>query len=205
MPLTLDWSPRLRERVRANLAAFSRSGSSSAAARAAVAVVLLRGEGGEASVPLLLRGAGLRRHAGQMGLPGGRLDDGEDAPTAALRELHEELGVVADRESILGALDDFETRSGFVITPLVLWSDAQASDLRPAAVEIERLFVPSLQEFLAAAAAAHPGASDGFCLPFSWGNVYAPTAAMLYQFCEVAIGGRSVRVNDFYQPPFTWR
>ncbi len=158
------------------------------------------------SLPLFLRHRDLARHAGQMGLPGGRCEEGENASAAALRELEEELGVSAGQESILGRLDDFETRSGWVITPVVVWTDAAAGDLRHVpGGEVARLFVITLSELCRAVAAAEPGTSTGFSLPFAWGTVYAPTAAILYQFHEVAVAGRPVRVNDFYQPPFTWR
>lgn len=202
----MDWSPAARALVRANLAAFERQPSQTDARRAAVAIALLRGAGDEVALPLFLRNRGLTRHAGQMGLPGGRLEEGEDACAAALRELEEELGLTAGPDSILGLLDDFETRSGFVITPVVLWAGDSAGRLREVpGGEVARLFVITLSELSGASAAAEPGTSAGFSLPFAWGTVYAPTAAILYQFSEVAVAGRTVRVNDFYQPPFTWR
>lgn len=201
----MDWTPELRDRVRRNLSSFQRNQSVSTGNRAAVAIVLLNGPEGEASLPLLLRAPSLRRHAGQMGLPGGRLEEAEEASVAVLRELREELGIVAGFESILGSLDDFETRSGFVIMPFVLWSEVRRRALRPAVAEIARLYIPTLQELKAAVAVASPGASEAFSLGFRWGEVYAPTAAILYQFSEVALSGRPCRVADFYQPPFTWR
>ena len=202
----MEWNPDARALLRANLASFERRPSDSDARRAAVAIALLRGARGEVAFPVFLRNRGLARHAGQMALPGGRLEEGETTSAAALRELDEEVGLSADPDSILGQLDDFETRSGFVITPVVLWADASADSLRPpAGGEVERLFVVTLSELGRAAGAAEPGRSTGFNLPFTWGTVYAPTAAILYQFGEVCLAGRSVRVNDFYQPPFTWR
>jgi 8-oxo-dGTP pyrophosphatase MutT (NUDIX family) len=199
------WTPELRDRVSEHLQSHPRAASSAAARRAAVAIVLFRGPGGEAALPLFRRGARLRRHAGQMGLPGGRLDDGEGAAAAALRELHEELGIVAGPDAILGALDDFETRSGFVITPFVVWSEAAGTELRPAQGEIARLYVASVGELRAAVAGADPGRSPDFSLAFPFGDVYAPTGAILYQFSEVALAGRLCRVQDFHQPPWTWR
>ncbi len=202
----MDRSPASRALIRGHLASFERWSSDSDARRAAVAIALLRGAGGEAALPLFLRNRGLSRHAGQMGLPGGRLEAGEDASAAALRELEEEVGLAAGPDSILGLLDDFETRSGFVITPVVVWTDASAANLREIpGGEVARLFVITISELGVAAAAAGPGRSPAFSLPFVWGTVYAPTAAILYQFAEVGVAGRPVRVNDFYQPPFTWR
>jgi 8-oxo-dGTP pyrophosphatase MutT (NUDIX family) len=202
----LDWSRASRALIRANLAAFERCPSDSDVRHAAVAIALLRGDGGEVAFPLFLRNRGLGRHPGQMALPGGRLEEGENAPAAALRELEEEVGLKAGPESILGLLDDFETRSGFVMTPVVVWADASPRDLRQVpGGEVARLFVITLSDLGRAAATAKPGTSSEFSLPFAFGNVYAPTAAILYQFNEVGVAGSPVRVNDFYQPPFTWR
>lgn len=58
----------------------------------------------------------MNRHAGQWALPGGKLDEGETAVDAALRELQEELGLQLTPDHVLGLLDDYTTRSGFVMT-----------------------------------------------------------------------------------------
>lgn len=138
-----------------------------------------------------------------MALPGGSLQAGESVGECAARELHEELGLELDPTDALGLLDDFETRSGFVITPVVLWSGAPASGLRPSPSEVFRLFVVPLSELRRAAAEA--GQGEGFSMRFPKVEVFAPTAAILYQFSEVALAGKEVRVADFYQPPFTHR
>src|SRR5204863_364975 len=54
-------------------------------------------------------------------LPGGRLEPGESAVDGARRELAEEVGLVLDPDAALGVLDDYPTRSGFLITPVVFW------------------------------------------------------------------------------------
>ena len=77
------------------------------------------GKGGPA-ILLTRRAPRMRAHAGQFALPGGRLDAGEDAVDAALRELGEEVGATAGRSDVLGILDDYPTRSGYVITPVVV-------------------------------------------------------------------------------------
>ena len=169
---------------------------------AAVAVVVLEGGAGEPSIPMFVRSAGHARHAGQFALPGGKVDGGETANAAALRELYEELGLAVGEEAILGSLDDFETQSGFTITPVVIWSGAEATDLEPSSDEVAQLFFLPLGELRSAVAGARRGTSRSFCLELPWGPVYAPTAAILYQFSEVALDGRPTRVIDFYQPPF---
>jgi len=140
-----------------------------------------------------------------MALPGGKLHKGESAEAAARRELGEELGLVAGGEAVLGLLDDFDTRSGFTITPVVMWSSSTVTDLHPSADEVAELFLLKLADLRSAVRSAKRGTSRAFCLELPWGPVYAPTAAILYQFSEVALGGRATRVNDFYQPPFARR
>lgn len=167
-------------------------------------VVLEDGEGG-ACIPLCLRPEGLARHPGQFALPGGKLHTGEAAEAGALRELQEELGLVAGQDSILGMLDDFDTQSGFTITPVVMWTRSEASELQPSAGEVAELFLLKPAELQSAVRRATRGTSPAFCLELPWGPVYAPTAAMLFQFSEVALDGRATRVNDFYQPPFARR
>src|SRR3954470_3629580 len=75
------------------------------------------GVAGGAALLLCRRASRLSRHAGQWALPGGRIDDGETALGAALRELEEELGLRLGPDSVVGWLDDYPTRSGYVITP----------------------------------------------------------------------------------------
>ena len=100
---------------------------------------------GGAAFVLCRRSAGLNSHASQWALPGGRLDDGEDAIDAARRELDEELGVSLGDDSVLGLLDDYPTRSGYVITPVVLWG-AGPLDLRPAPDEVLAAYRVGLHE-----------------------------------------------------------
>ena len=167
---------------------------------AAVAIVLLT-EG----VPIFQRPAAMRRHAGQMALPGGRLYEGETFEQGAIRELREELGLEVGDGDVLGLLDDFDTQSGFTITPVVMWSGAAAAGLHPSGDEVAHLFVVPLRDLREAVATARPGPSDSFSLRLPQVEVFAPTAAILYQFSEVALDGRTVRVADFFQPPWTHR
>jgi 8-oxo-dGTP pyrophosphatase MutT (NUDIX family) len=188
----------------ANLKVFERVQSAQSLSRAAVAVVVLDGDE-EPSVPIFQRTARMSRHAGQMALPGGRLHEGEMAEEGAIRELREELGLAVDRGDVIGVLDDFDTRSGFTITPVVIWSGASAATLQASPDEVALLFLIPVAELRAAVSNASPGQSAAFSLQLEQVEVFAPTAAILYQFTEVALNGRPVRVADFYQPPFTHR
>ena len=167
--------------------------------------MVLEDSEGEACIPLFLRAAGLASHPGQFALPGGKLHAGEAADRGALRELEEELGLEVGADHILGSLDDYETRSGFTITPVVVWGASAAADLQPSSGEVAELFLLDLSDLRSAVGSAKRGTSRAFCLELPWGPVYAPTAAILYQFSEVALNGRATRVNDFYQPPFARR
>ena len=96
-------------------------------ARLAAGLLLLYpGERG-VSIPLTVRASGLRRHAGQVSLPGGATDPGETLAQAALREAHEEIGVDPARVRILGELTPvYVLVSGFTLHPVV-----GITDLRP--------------------------------------------------------------------------
>jgi 8-oxo-dGTP pyrophosphatase MutT (NUDIX family) len=61
----------------------------------------------------------LRRHAGQVAFPGGRIDDGEDAIAAALREAEEEIALPRDAVRIVGPADRYVTVTGFQVTPVI--------------------------------------------------------------------------------------
>jgi 8-oxo-dGTP pyrophosphatase MutT (NUDIX family) len=194
--------PGLRETMAANLRDFSRVASTGSLAAAAVAVVVMEGDE-VPCVPIFQRTTTMSRHAGQMALPGGRLHQGESAEQCAIRELHEEIGLSVDSDDVVGLLDDFDTRSGFTITPVVIWSNAEAAVLQPSRHEVAKLYVIAVPELRAAVSAARPG--QAFSLRLERVQIFAPTAAILYQFSEVALDGRAARVTDFYQPPFTHR
>ena len=194
--------PGLLDTIAANLRGFSRVPSNESLAPAAVAIVVMDADRAPC-VPIFQRTSNMSRHAGQMALPGGRLHEGESAEECAIRELHEELGLSVSSNNVIGMLDDFDTRSGFTITPVVIWADAPAAAVQPSKFEVAELYVIGIPELRAAVSSASPG--DAFSLKLERIEVFAPTAAILYQFSEVALDGREARVTDFYQPPFTHR
>ena len=178
--------------------------------RAAVALALTAADdaSGETAFLLTRRAAGLRRHAGQWALPGGRCDPGESLEGAALRELEEELGLRLAEADILGALDDYPTRSGYAITPVVAWV-ADASALRPDPGEVASVHHVRLDQIAGDEAVAFETIPESdrplIRLHLVEGHhVHAPTAAVVYQLRELA-AGRVTRVADFEQPVFAWR
>ncbi|HSG90407.1 MAG TPA: CoA pyrophosphatase [Pseudomonadales bacterium] len=161
-----------------------------------------------AALVLTRRAETLRKHAGQWALPGGRLDAGEDPEQAALRELHEEVGLDLAPERILGRLDDFTTRSGFVMTPVVVWG-GRAPGLTPNPGEVASIHRIPLTEFLRGDAplldAQEGSEAPVLRMPVGTGSIAAPTAALLFQFREVLLRGEATRVAHYEQPHFAWR
>jgi 8-oxo-dGTP pyrophosphatase MutT (NUDIX family) len=199
----------LRARVNANLAGFERHAHSDPDLRpAAVALVITANERGEACFLITRRTARLKNHSGQWALPGGRLDEGETSIEAALRETDEEIGLKLNASHVLGLLDDFPTRSGFRMTPIVCWAEP-GQTLRPNPDEVERLHMVPLGEL------EKPGVpvlrnipeSDRpvLSIPMLGTLIHSPTAAVIYQMREVALNGRHTRVAHYEQPVFAWK
>ena len=166
------------------------------------------GVAGGAAFLLCRRASRLNRHAGQWALPGGRIDPGETPLDAALRELDEELGLRLGPESVVGWLDDYPTRSGYVITPVVLWGGADP-ELHPAPDEVlavYRIGLHALRDseprFIAIPESDRPVLQ----LPLGNDLIHAPTAAILFQLRQVGLLGRpGERVDHLEQPVFAWR
>ena len=175
---------------------------------AAVAIVIAAHQGGP-TILLTRRSGKLRAHSGQWALPGGRLDAGESAEDAALRELQEEINLTLPRSAIMGRLDDYITRSGYRITPVVLWSGEESDHLKPNPDEVASIHTVSFEELASPSAPQFEEIPESerkvLSMRLSVDQIYAPTAAFLYQFREVGILGKSTRVLHFDQPRFAWK
>ena len=210
--MTRRFDDTTRRMIAERCAVFARLPAAEPAAalkRAAVAIALVETDDapGETGMLLTLRAAGLRAHRGQWALPGGRCDEGETSVEAALRELHEELGLELGSGDVLGLLDDYPTRSGYLITPVVVWAASSAA-MSPNPIEVASVHRIALEDI------EHAGAFDFVTIPESARRVirfrhagqfiHAPTAALIYQFREV-LAGRDTRVAELEQPVFAWK
>ncbi|MUL64147.1 coenzyme A pyrophosphatase [Mycobacterium sp. CBMA 234] len=163
---------------------------------------------GGASFLLCRRTSKLSSHSAQWALPGGRLDPGETVVDAALREVHEEVGLALPATSVLGLLDDYSTRSGYVMTPVVIWGGGRLEP-QPAPDEVVAVYRVGLHQL------QRPDSPRYITIPESerpvvqipLGNdlIHAPTGAVLLQLRWLALEGRSDPVDQLEQPVFAWR
>jgi 8-oxo-dGTP pyrophosphatase MutT (NUDIX family) len=205
---TLAFDHAFVEQARSRLDRFPRQHCTAPGRPAAVAVVLVPTDDGQVGFLITRRTARLANHPGQWALPGGRLDDGEAAPDAARRELAEELGLELGPESLVGLLDDYPTRSGFVITPVVLAAPGPVA-LVPNPAEVAHAYTVPVTDL------GLPGTprfiqipeSDRLVIqvPLLGALIHAPTGAVLHQFHEVVVADRPTRVIDYDQPVWAWR
>src|SRR5215813_5634623 len=209
--MTRAFDDTTRRNIAGLCAAFSRTPPPDAAPelkRAAVAIALTAGEtANETAFLLTRRASGLRAHRAQWALPGGRCDAGETQEQSALRELREELGLDLTVDAVLGLLDDYPTRSGYLVTPVVVWagSDGAIAPNPQEVASVHRIPLGTIE---------HEKAFDFIAIPesprrvirFHWQErlIHAPTAAMIYQFREV-LAGRDTRVAELEQPVFAWK
>lgn len=216
MPSQYPFSDDLKHRLQQNLSEFDRHEiDDPSLRRAGVALVVaprLEVEAQMSGACLLLtrRSRKLRRHAGQFALPGGRLDAGETFETAALRETREELALDYGPQAVLGALDDYQTKSGFVIRPFVIWG-GPLDGMVPDPIEVATVFqIPLGQLDHSDIPQLAPGETPdepvlGIPIAETGNTIHAPTAALIYQFREVAMHGRATRVAHFGEPQFAWK
>ena len=158
--------------------------------QAAVLVAVVdRAEG--LTVLLTQRTRHLAAHAGQISFPGGHLEpDDVDAVAAALRETEEEIGLPRARVEIIGRLDTYFTRTGFVVTPVV-GVVTPPFELRPDPFEVEEAFEVPLAFVLDPAkrerrARVFEGVERHFwALPWGERFIWGATAGMLVNLAEV--------------------
>lgn len=212
----------LQDHITVNLEDFSvKSIAAQENGRAAVAVTIvnvsddpgvygskLERNSANSSLILTRRASKLSNHAGQWAFPGGRIDKGETPEDTALRELKEEVGLLLGKDRIIGRLDDFATRSGFVITPVVLWGGTNVQFSRNPA-EVASIHRIPIREFLREDAPILEQIPESenpvLMMPVGYSWIAAPTAAIIYQFREVGILGKQTRVAHYEQPYFAWQ
>lgn len=166
------------------------------------------GVAGGAAFLLCRRAARMNKHAGQWALPGGRIDDGETVIGAALRECDEEIGFRPAESDVIGLLDDYPTRSGYVITPVVVWG-GDDPELKPQPTEVRAIYRIGLHtlrdgepRYLTIPESDRPVLQ----VPLGHDLIHAPTAAVLLQFRNVALAGNiGERVDHLEQPVFAWK
>lgn len=163
---------------------------------------------GGASFLLCRRASRLSSHAAQWALPGGRLDPGETVVDAALRELHEEVGVELSGAAVLGLLDDYPTRSGYVITPVVLWGGGRL-ELSPSPDEVVAVYRVGLHQLLRTDSPRFITIPESprpvVQIPLGGDLIHAPTGAVLLQLRWLGLEGRGDAVDDLEQPVFAWK
>ena len=209
----LAFNPELRAVLQRRLADMDRrSEPTEGLKEAAVTLVILPGDEdrdhGEASIILTRRAMHLSRHSGQFALPGGRIDAGETPVEAALRELHEEVGLLLGQDRVLGLLDDYVTCSGYHMTSVVVWGDPTAT-IRPNPDEVAAVHRVPLTEIAAPDTRQmidmDPGRPPAFSLAIAGTLVFAPTAAIMHQLGRLAVDGEVERVQSVEEPRFAWK
>lgn len=209
--MTRVFDDATRRKIAELCAGFSRATAEAATPvlkRAAVVIALTEADRGGGTAFLLTRRVeGLRSHSAQWALPGGRCDAGETQAQAALRELHEELGLELAEREVLGLLDDYPTRSGYLITPVVVWAGSGVSIVpNPAEVaSVHRIGLDDIERDGAFSFTSIPESTRSVIrFHLYGGHIHAPTAALIYQFSEL-LAGRHTRVAELEQPVFAWR
>src|SRR3954451_17128929 len=194
------------EVVAARVADFPRIGVDRPELKQAAVALCVTERAGAPALVITRRAARLRGHAGQWALPGGRREPGEPAVEGALREMREEVGLSLGVDAVLGVLDDYVTRSGYVMTPVVCWA-GPVGELVGAESEVAAVHQGPLADLDVEPTFVRIPESDApaIRLPLFDRLVHAPTAAIVHQFCRIACRGEVQRVAHFEQPVFAWR
>ncbi len=198
---------RDRAAIAANLASFRRVAVPESGLKAASVAVCLLLQQDVLALLITRRAPGLRSHAGQWALPGGVRDQGESVQDAARRELREETGVTVAAGDVLGVLDDYVTRAGYLMTPVVVWGGQVSPAMSGPASEVDQIHVIPLADLDVEPRLLRIPESRApvIQLPLLGRYLHAPTAAIVYQFCQVALHGCTIRVAHFEQPVFAWK
>ncbi len=171
----------LREPLRRLLAARNARRLPLGSGTAAAVLIPLFMRDGEARVWLVRRPDTMRSHAGQVAFPGGKSNPADTSLRAtALREANEELGIAESSVDVLGALDDYLTITGFVVSPWVAWLPRDVP-VRPNPSEVVKAFAPPLRAFFAPPEGVLPWRGWTVEGELVWGA----TAAMLRSFTSI--------------------
>jgi 8-oxo-dGTP pyrophosphatase MutT (NUDIX family) len=145
------------------------------------------------SVILTQRTAHLRDHAGQISLPGGRIEASDDGPAAAaLREAFEEVGLPPEKVELLGGLRPYDTITGFRIHPVVGWIEPPV-ELAPDPFEVAEAFELPLAFVLDPANHRRDGYERNgerrrfYVLPYQDRHIWGATAGILVNFARLLL------------------
>ncbi len=205
----LSFRANLRQRVQNNLDSHPQiNGEDQSLRKASVGIIIVESQEGKAGFILTRRSKGLRNHSYQYALPGGRIDPGETREETVLREVREEIGISVSNNEILGCLDEYETRSGFSITPVVLWVE-DLTTMVPEPNEVDEILIIDLEELFRNDSPRWVDIDESekqvLQLPIKNRLIHAPTAALLYQFKEVGIAGNLLRTDHVEEPIWAWK
>jgi 8-oxo-dGTP pyrophosphatase MutT (NUDIX family) len=196
-----------RETLSTRVADFERRPQDLGERKAAAVVLAVVVDANGPGIIVTKRPDTMRAHPGQWALPGGRIDPGESPEQAALRELDEEIGLALSPDTILGRLDDYSTRSGYRLTPVVVWAGPVVDRIAPNPSEVARVHIAYEPELSVEPRFKRIRQSPAPVIQLLMFRtlIHAPTAAVIYQFRELALHGRTTRVDELEQPVFAWR